>query len=99
MNKKVLLTLKKNLANGEAVKIVNAAEIAEYTNSKGLDDIDSSPGSKVENEDDYGKVTLTVSIATGQLFINILAIMILIIIFAMIIILIIKFINTKKVYK
>lgn len=95
----VLLTLKKSLANGEAVKIVNAAEIAEYTNSRGLDDIDSSPGSKVENEDDYEKAILIVSISTGRILQNVITILIIIIMIAVIITMFIKVINTKKIYK
>lgn len=43
----------------------NAAEIAEYANSMGLEDIDSKPNNKNSSEDDYSTADLVVAVKTG----------------------------------
>ena len=95
----VILKLKKSLADGNAEKIVNSAEILEYTNAQGIEDKDSISNNKVEKEDDYGKSVLLVSISTGNTIQNILSILIVIIMVSVIIIMFVKFKNTKKIYR
>jgi hypothetical protein len=95
----VTLTLTKSLANGEAVKLVNGAEIAEYTNSLGLLDIDSTSANKDTKEDDYGKATLIVSISTGSMIISISIIIFIVIITILIVVISYKNQKIKKVYR
>ncbi len=97
--KEFTLVLRKSLEDGEAVKLVNGAEIIESTNSLGLLDKDSIENNKVKTEDDYGEVTLTVSISTGHTIEYITTTLITIIMFGVITTIIMKFIKTKKVYK
>ena len=98
-SQEIKLTLKKSLANGEAVKITNAAEIVEYTNARGLDDKDSVADNKVQSEDDYDQAILTVTISTGNTVQYIAATLIIIIMLATITMLAIKYKNTKKVFR
>lgn len=96
--KEIQLVLTKTLEDGEALKLENGAEIAEATNSMGLEDIDSVPGNKEMSEDDFGKVTLTISISTGSVSIRIVAFIITLTIVA-IVVYVTKFKFTKKVYR
>ena len=96
--KEVTLVLTKVLDKGEAVKIVNGAEIAESTNSIGLTDIDSTPGNKQKSEDDYGEVTLMVTISTGSTTRN-MTLLIITLLIIITIVYIAKFKTTKKVYR
>jgi hypothetical protein len=99
-SEEVTLTLRKTLTDGAAVKLTNAAEIIDCTNSLGLEDIDSTVGNRNEKEDDYGLTTLIVSISTGRLVQYIvLSLIIIIIIVAIILVMIIKRKNIKKIYK
>ena len=51
----------------------NIAEIGQMSNSDDIKDIDSTPGNKVESEDDYSKADLIISISTGAvLYISII---------------------------
>lgn len=43
----------------------NAAEIAEYANDLGLEDVDSIPANKNSSEDDYSTADLVVAVKTG----------------------------------
>ena len=97
--KEFTLVIRKSLEDGEAVKLVNGAEIAEATNSQGLYDKDSVENNKVKTEDDYDEVILTVSISTGYTIQYITTILIIIVMVAVILIMIVKFIKTKKVYR
>lgn len=47
--------------------ITNQAEIYESYNEQGLEDIDSTPGNKVEGEDDTSKADIVLSIVTGKI--------------------------------
>ena len=96
--KEITLTLTKVLDKGEAVKLVNGAEIAESTNSIGLLDVDSTPANQQKQEDDYGEVTLMITISTGSTKINI-TILIITLLIIMIIVYISRFKTTKKVYR
>ena len=93
------LVVRKSLANGEAVKLTNSAEIVEYTNKLGLYDKDSVENNKMETEDDFSKALLVVSISTGNAKQVIATILIIIIMIAVITMVIIKLKNTKKIYK
>ena len=97
--KEFTLVIRKSLANGEAVKLVNSAEIAEYTNAQGLFDKDSIENNQIPTEDDYGTATLIVSISTGYTAQYIATILIIIIMIASIVMMAIKFKNTKKVFR
>ena len=44
----------------------NSAEIFEASNNYGLLDIDSIPGNKATNEDDYSAANVVVGVKTGQ---------------------------------
>ena len=96
--KEITLVLTKVLDKGEAGKVVNGAEIAESTNSLGLIDIDSTPGNKEKREDDYGEVSLMITISTGSEVKNI-SLIILTLLIIMIVVYIAKFKTTKKVYR
>ena len=50
----------------------NVAEIAESYNDLGLADIDSTPGNKVQNEDDMSNADAMISIKTGEVYVYIL---------------------------
>lgn len=65
--KKVKLVLTRTLGENDTGTITNIAEIAKANNSKSISDIDSIPGNKNENEDDYGKADVIISINTGLL--------------------------------
>ena len=97
--KEFSLVLRKSLANGEAVKLVNSAEIVEYTNNLGLYDRDSIENNKMETEDDFGKAILIISVSTGNTKQYITTTLIIIIMVAVIIAMIIKLKTTKKVYR
>ena len=49
--------------------INNSAEIYETSNDYGALDIDSTPGNKATNEDDYSTANVLTSVKTGQVFI------------------------------
>ena len=49
----------------------NSAEIYEASNNNGLLDIDSTPGNKASNEDDYSIANVIVGVKTGQAVISI----------------------------
>ena len=96
--KEISLTLTKTLDKGEAVKITNSAEIAESTNSIGLTDKDSVTNNKNAKEDDYGTVSLMITISTGKALENIM-IVILAVLTVIIIVYIVKFKPIKRVYR
>lgn len=60
---KLILTKKMNENNVGIVN--NRAEIAEYFNDLGKDDIDSIPNNLNPNEDDFGLADVSISISTG----------------------------------
>lgn len=99
--KEVTIILTQSLANGEAVKVVNAAEIMESTNNLGIVDIDSIEGNggSYSKEDDYSTATLQISISTGQTASYIWTFLMIIIMGSVITYIGIKIKNTKRVYR
>ena len=59
------LVLTKTMTSNSTGTFTNIAEIGEMTNSLGTRDTDSITGNKVENEDDYSKAELIISVSTG----------------------------------
>lgn len=97
--KEFTLVLRKSLANGESVKLVNSAEIVEVTNNLGLLDRDSIENNKIENEDDFGTTDLIISVSTGHSIQYIVTTLIIIIMISVIMMMFIKIKNTKKIYR
>lgn len=69
--KSIELTLvaTKTMTSNSTGTFTNIAEIGQMTNSADIKDIDSTPGNKVESEDDYSKADLIISISTGGIVI------------------------------
>ena len=66
-SKDLTLVLTKSLTNDTvATTYTNTAEIAEVYNELGTNDINSTPGNKVQGEDDLSKADLLISISTGR---------------------------------
>jgi len=65
-SKTVTLILTKNMNNDDFGVFSNSAEIYEASNNYGLLDIDSTPGNKASNEDDYSIANVIVGVKTGQ---------------------------------
>ena len=65
-SKTVTLILTKNMNNDDFGVFSNSAEIYEASNNNGLLDIDSTPGNKASNEDDYSIANVIVGVKTGQ---------------------------------
>ncbi len=93
------LVLRRSLEDGEAVKLINSAEILEYTNAFGFYDNDSIEGNKEKGEDDYSEITLLINVSTGRTVEYIMTILIIIIMISAVAMIIIKIKNTKKIYK
>ena len=73
--KSIELTLvaTKTMTSNSTGTFTNIAEIGQMSNSDDIKDIDSTPGNKVESEDDYSKADLIISISTGAvLYISII---------------------------
>ncbi len=64
-----LVLTKKMSSNAIGITITNNAEIYETSNDYGLDDVDSTPGNKVQTEDDYSSANVLTSVQTGQVVI------------------------------
>lgn len=62
-SKEVTLIVSHNISKVEILN--NSAEIYEAYNEQGLNDIDSTPGNKVETEDDMSKADVVLSLVTG----------------------------------
>lgn len=75
----------KTMTGNDTGTFTNIAEIGEISNALGTKDIDSTPGNKVETEDDYSKAELVISISTGNAIIYISIIIIALIILGTII--------------
>lgn len=65
-SKTVTLILTQNMNNDDFGVFSNSAEIYEASNNYGLLDIDSIPGNKASNEDDYSIANVIVGVKTGQ---------------------------------
>lgn len=61
------LVLTKSMTSNSTGTFTNIAEIGEMRNSLGTSDIDSTPGNKIETEDDFSKADLIISVSTGAL--------------------------------
>lgn len=98
-SEEITLIVRKELTEGAALKLLNSAEIVEYTNSLGNEDKDSIENNKNEKEDDYGQAILLVSVSTGKIVQYVIILLSMIIIVSLIIRIIIKKLKTKKIYK
>ena len=63
--KEVILVVTKQMTEENVGLINNTAEIQESYNDYAISDIDSTPGNKVQTEDDYGKANVYLSLNTG----------------------------------
>ena len=81
-SKTVTLILTKNMNNDDFGVFSNSAEIYEASNNYGLLDIDSTPGNKASNEDDYSIANVIVGVKTGQTVIYVTLTMVVLIIIA-----------------
>ena len=81
-SKTVTLILTKNMNNDDFGVFSNSAEIYEASNNNGLLDIDSIPGNKASNEDDYSIANVIVGVKTGQTVIYVTLTMVVLIIIA-----------------
>lgn len=70
--KEVTLLLTKKITDSNMGIINNTAEILESYNDLGLEDIDSTPANKVQNEDDYSCADAIIGIKTGEVYVYIL---------------------------
>lgn len=61
------LVLTKSMTANSTGTFTNTAEIGEISNSLGTKDTDSTPGNKAEQEDDYSKADLIISVSTGAI--------------------------------
>ena len=68
-SKEVTLLLTKNMNSEDFGLITNSAEIYEASNDYGMLDVDSMPGNKSANEDDYSTANVLTSIKTGGIII------------------------------
>lgn len=59
------LTATKTMSENNTGIFINKAEIQEAGTTTGREDIDSTPGNKVETEDDFSKAEIIISIGTG----------------------------------
>lgn len=64
-SREVILTLTKAMTENNTGLINNTAEIAESYNEAGLADSKSTPGNKVNGENDYGSADVILSLKTG----------------------------------
>lgn len=69
--KELTVLLTKKMTNDNMGIINNTAEIQESYNDLGLSDIDSTPGNKVQTEDDISSADAVISIKTGEIYIYI----------------------------
>ena len=63
--REVKLILTKDMTENNTGRVNNRAEIAEYYNDLGKNDIDSTPNNQVQGEDDIGVADVIISISTG----------------------------------
>ncbi len=67
--KELSLILTKTMTTENTGLSNNIAEIAECSNENGLTDIDSTPGNKNSEEDDYGKADIIIAVKTGGILV------------------------------
>ena len=61
----VKLVLTKNMSETNTGLTNNTAEIYEAYNDEGVSDINSTPGNKVQDENDYGMAEIIIAVKTG----------------------------------
>ena len=66
-SKTIKLTLTKSMTEENTGLINNKAEIAESFNEAGVKDLDSTPGNKVQKEDDMGSADVIIGVKTGAM--------------------------------
>lgn len=71
-SKEVSLIVTKKITEGSLGVIRNEAEIYETYNVQGLQDIDSTAGNKVKEEDDMSFAEIVISLVTGKIIIGII---------------------------
>lgn len=62
----VTLILTKTMTDSETGTYTNTAELGETYNSRGITDINSTPGNRVNGENDMSSADLIISISTGE---------------------------------
>ena len=67
--KTLVLTLVKKMNTSNTGTTINTAEILKASNDLSLQDIDSTPGNKVNGEDDMSTAEIIISIRTGAVMI------------------------------
>lgn len=97
--KTVKLVLSKVLTDENTGTVSNTAEIAEDYNIYGVSDLDSMPGNKAQNEDDFDRTDSYLSIKTGEVFIYISVIITTVILVGFAITIIILKIKDRKLAK
>ena len=70
--KEITLLLTKKMTGESTGVINNNAEIYESYNDLGISDIDSTPGNKVQNEDDISSADAIIGIKTGEVYVYII---------------------------
>ena len=69
-SKEITLILTKNMNGDKDFGLINnSAEIYETSNDYGAQDVDSTPGNKATNEDDYSTANVLTSVKTGDVVI------------------------------
>ena len=63
----IKLILEKKMTNENIGTITNVAEIYEATNDEGVEDINSIPGDRLENQNDISKVEVLIVTSTGTI--------------------------------
>lgn len=74
------LTLTKTMTENNTGTVINTAEIGKATNAYEIEDTDSTPGNKVNGEDDISTAEVIISIKTGEIYINLIVILTVIVI-------------------
>lgn len=70
--KELKLVLTKTMTNDNTGTINNVAEIYEVSNDLGLADIDSTPGNRVQDEDDISTADVVIGVKTGEIYVYML---------------------------
>lgn len=65
-SKELKLVLTKKLTENNLGVVSNNAEIQESYNAKGITDVDSKAGNKVQTEDDFSAADVTITLITGK---------------------------------
>ena len=70
-SKEITLILSKLMTEENTGIMNNTAEIEESYNIKGIEDIDSTPGNRIQTEDDYSSAKSLITVKTGESFVYI----------------------------